>query len=157
MAKAMKRIPRTVTARKLRPYFALGRQALARRARGIRSIIRAFGSPKALADWCGVEPSAVNNWLTEGLIPPGLHPARSVCARTGRSSCSGGANALVRDARRCAIRRSRAAHGSPSCISVSVPKFCNTPDARPVLAWLSEGRAANDGTATPAGSQRRVG
>ena len=73
MAKATKRISRTASARKLGPRFALGRQERARRVRAIRSIIRAFGSPKAIADLCCVEPSAVDNWLTEGHIPPGVH------------------------------------------------------------------------------------
>lgn len=36
------------------------------------SIISAFGGHKATADWAGVGPSAISNWIERG-IPPGWH------------------------------------------------------------------------------------
>ena len=41
--------------------------------RTVCEVVKAFGGPKALAQWADVGPSAVSNWKADGFIPPGWH------------------------------------------------------------------------------------
>lgn len=39
----------------------------------VEQVIEAFGGTSATAEWAGVGPSAVSNWISKGFIPPGWH------------------------------------------------------------------------------------
>ena len=39
----------------------------------VSDVVDAFGGTSATAEWAGIGPSAVSNWLSKGFIPPGWH------------------------------------------------------------------------------------
>ena len=39
----------------------------------VEAVVNAFGGTKACADWAGIGPSAVSNWIGCGVIPAGWH------------------------------------------------------------------------------------
>lgn len=39
----------------------------------VSEVVEAFGGTSAAAEWAGIGPSAVSNWLSKGFIPPGWH------------------------------------------------------------------------------------
>lgn len=41
--------------------------------KSVADIVKAFGGTFALAEWAGVVPSAVSNWVAKDYIPPGWH------------------------------------------------------------------------------------